>query len=102
MKKHLAVVVGLGLFSACAFAGTTGAEFEELYQLVHDWATGFRSSHCLDLPVGGSWYGRTQRFNSGSNRLYCRRDGFIDCSERCRRHFDGVDLIQPFLIFKNS
>lgn len=28
MKKHLAVVVGLGLFSACAFAGTTGAEFE--------------------------------------------------------------------------
>ena len=90
MKKHLAVVVGLGLFSACAFAGTTGAEFEELYQLVHDWATGYlgRAIALIFLLVG--------------NWLYCRSDVFIDCSERCRRHFDGVDLIQPFLIFQNS
>ena len=54
MKKHLAVVVGLGLFSACAFAGTTGAEFEELYQLVHDWATGYlgRAIALIFLLIG--------------------------------------------------
>lgn len=54
MKKNLSLIVVLGLMSASAFAGTTGTEFQELYELVHDWATGYlgRAIALIFLLVG--------------------------------------------------
>lgn len=37
----LSVGAVLALFGASAFAGTTGAEFQGLYQTLYDWATGY-------------------------------------------------------------
>ena len=54
MKKNLSLCLVLGLLSASAFAGTTGTEFQELYDLVHDWATGYlgRAIALIFLLVG--------------------------------------------------
>ena len=54
MKKNLSLCLVLGLMSASAFAGTTGTEFQELYDLVHDWATGYlgRAIALIFLLVG--------------------------------------------------
>ena len=41
MKKNLSLLFTLGLASSMAFAGQTGTEFQDLYDLVHDWATGY-------------------------------------------------------------
>lgn len=35
------VVLSIVLFSATAFAGTTGAEFQQVYDFVHNAATGY-------------------------------------------------------------
>ena len=40
MKKSL-LLVSLLTASSMAFAGTTGEEFQTLYELVNDWATGY-------------------------------------------------------------
>ena len=50
MKKSLSLIVALGLASSTAFAGTTG----NLYDLVHDWATGYlgRAIALIFLLVG--------------------------------------------------
>jgi conjugal transfer pilus assembly protein TraA len=40
-KLLFAVWVLVGLFSVSAFAGTTGTEFQGIYQMIHDWATGY-------------------------------------------------------------
>lgn len=54
MKTNLSLLLVLGLLSASAFAGTTGTEFQELYDLVHDWATGYlgRAIALIFLLVG--------------------------------------------------
>ena len=40
MKKSL-LLVSLLTASSMAFAGTTGEEFQTLYELVNDWSTGY-------------------------------------------------------------
>ena len=62
MKKSLSLIVALGLASSTAFAGTTGTEFQDLYDLVHDWATG--------------WFGHGRRW------LFGCRDVPFDCAQR--------------------
>lgn len=54
MKKSLTLIVALGLASSTALAGTTGTEFQDLYDLVHDWATGYlgRAIALIFLLVG--------------------------------------------------
>ena len=54
MKKNLALLFTLGLASSVAFAGQTGTEFQDLYDLVHDWATGYlgRAIALIFLLVG--------------------------------------------------
>lgn len=54
MKKNLSLLFTLGLASSVAFAGQTGTEFQDLYDLVHDWATGYlgRAIALIFLLVG--------------------------------------------------
>ncbi len=54
MKKNLALLFTLALASSVAFAGQTGTEFQDLYDLVHDWATGYlgRAIALIFLLVG--------------------------------------------------
>lgn len=54
MKKNLTLLFTLRLASSVAFAGQTGTEFQDLYDLVHDWATGYlgRAIALIFLLVG--------------------------------------------------
>lgn len=54
MKKNLSLLLALGLSCSAAFAGTTGTEFQDLYDLVHDWATGYlgRAIALIFLLIG--------------------------------------------------
>lgn len=54
MKKNLTLLFTLGLASSVAFSGQTGTEFQDLYDLVHDWATGYlgRAIALIFLLVG--------------------------------------------------
>lgn len=54
MKKYLPLFVMLAAVSGSALAGTTGEEFEQLYNLVNDWATGYlgRAIALIFLLVG--------------------------------------------------
>lgn len=55
-KKSLLLTIGasMALFAGMAYAGTSGSEFEALYTLVSDWASGFlgRSIALVFLIVG--------------------------------------------------
>ena len=53
MKKSL-LLVSLLTASSMAFAGTTGEEFQTLYELANDWATGYlgRAIALIFLLVG--------------------------------------------------
>lgn len=41
MRKHLPLLLVLGLASPAALAAQTGSEFSQLYDLVYKWATGY-------------------------------------------------------------
>ena len=40
MRKHLPLLLVLGLASSAALAAQTGSEFSQLYDMVYKWATG--------------------------------------------------------------
>ena len=41
MRKHLPLLLVLGLASSAALAAQTGSEFSQLYDMVYKWATGY-------------------------------------------------------------
>ena len=54
LKKHLPLLLVLGLSSSAALAAQTGAEFSQLYDLFYKWATGYfgRAIALIFLLVG--------------------------------------------------
>ena len=54
MRKHLPLLLVLGLASSAALAAQTGSEFSQLYDMVYKWATGYlgRAIALIFLLVG--------------------------------------------------